>query len=193
MPVERGPKIDLRNALILGVSGVFIAGALFVFVTWMAGTGGVEVQLGDDVFEAGGTERIAAEIDDRGPILYSDVAGGTRDLYVNHLSDDPAEGWVAFAAQQPGAARECFLVWQPADAGGAAGREAAEAGEEAGGVSTDGVFVDQCDGAEFPPDGAGLPQYAVFVEDDGQTLVVDLNGVRTTTTTGPPTPEFTAP
>src|SRR5690606_24395042 len=99
------------------------------------------------VFDAGGTERIAAEIADRGPILYSDVAGGTRDLYLNHLSDDVTEGWVAFAAQQPGAARDCFLEWQ--------------ADEE--------QFVDPCDGSTFPPDGEGLPQFPVYVEDDGET------------------------
>jgi hypothetical protein len=161
MPVERGPALSARSAIILALSAVFVAGVLFLFVVWLAGTGdGVEVQLGDDVFDAGRTERIAAEIADRGPILYSDVAGGTRDLYLNHLSEDPTEGWVAFAAQQPGAARDCFLEWQP--------------DEE--------HFVDTCDDAAvFPPDGGDQPRYEVFLEEDDERIVIDINGVRSTT------------
>jgi hypothetical protein len=165
MPVERGPKIDLRSAIILGVSGVLMACLIGAFVLWLSGTGGVDVQLGDDEFENLHTKDMAEEIADGGPLLFSDVGGGTRDIYVNHLADAFDEGWVAFAAHQPGADRECFLEWK-------ADRE---------------VFVDPCDGTEFGPDGAGLPQYATYLEDDGERLVVDINGVRSSTTTSPAT------
>ena len=42
---------------------------------------------GDSDFDAGRIGRISEEIDDRGPILYSDVAGRSRDLI---LPDDDA-------------------------------------------------------------------------------------------------------
>jgi hypothetical protein len=162
MPVERGPQINLRSALVLGLSGVFVAGALFVFVAWLAGSGGVEVQLGDDEFENLQTERIAAEIADRGPILFSDVAGGDRDIILQHLGDDLEHGWLAFDAQQPGADRSCFFAWNPDDE----------------------VFVETCDGTVLPPDGGDQPTYEVYLVDEGERLVVDLNDVRSTTTVG---------
>jgi hypothetical protein len=160
MPVERGPTINLRSGLILAVSGVVIAGALFVFVSWLAGSGGVEVQLGDDEFEDLQTDRIAAEIDDGGPILFSDVAGGSRDIILQHLGDELTEGWYAFDAQRPGAPRDCFFEWQPEQE----------------------LFVDTCDGTELPPDGGDQPRYEIYFEDDGETLIVDLNDVRSTAT-----------
>lgn len=163
MPVEKGPRLTARSALVVGLAGVIAALGLLVLVLVLADTGGVDVQLGDDVFEAGDTERIAAEIADRGPILYSDVAGGTRDIYLVHLGEDPATGWFAFAAQQPGAPRDCFVEWD-------------EDGR---------VFVDGCDDTEFTAEGEGLPQYAVLLEDDGEKLVVDLNDIRSTTTSAP--------
>jgi hypothetical protein len=175
MPVERGPQINLRTALILAVSGVVMVGLLFGLVLWLSSTGGVEVQLGDDEFENLDTSEMAEEVADRGPILFSDVGGGSRDIYLQHLSTELGEGWLAFSAQQPGAPRECVLVWTPDEDSG----ESTEGG---------GIFVDPCDGAEFPADGDGLTQYPVYLEDDDETLVVDLNNVRatTTTTTGPP-------
>jgi hypothetical protein len=133
---------------------------LFGAVSCLADQGDVvEVRLGDDTFDAGGTERIAAEIADRGPILYPDLVGGSRAIYLNHLADEPDEGWVAFDAVQPGAAETCVLEWD-------------------GGQSQ---FVDPCDGREFPSDGAGLPQYPAEVEDD--SVIVDLNAAFRTTTT----------
>lgn len=163
MPVERGPKIDLRSAIILGISGVLMAGLIGAFVLWLSSTGGVEVQLGDDEFENLHTEDMAEEIADDGPILFSDVGGGSRDIYVNHLSEEVDEGWVAFAARQPDADRDCFLEWQPIDE----------------------VFIDPCDGTEIPADGGDLPHYGTYVENEGERLVIDLNGVRAPTTTTP--------
>ena len=159
-PVERGPKVTTRSALIVGIAGVVVGLGLFGLVSCLASEGDVvEVRLGDDTFDAGDVDRISAEIDDRGPILYPDLIGGARSIYLNHLGDDPDEGWVAFDAVQPGADDECMLEWQ----------------------ADDEVFVDPCDLAEFPPDGEGLPQYPAEVEDGN--VVVDLNAEFRTTTT----------
>ena len=164
MPVERGPALNMRSAIVLGVSAVIIAGALFVVASILTGSGNVEVQLGDDEFENLRTDRISAEIADRGPILFSDVAGCSRDIILQHLGDDPTEGGIAFDAQQPGAERSCFLEWQPDDE----------------------IFVDTCDGTEFPADGGDQPSYDVYLEEDGERLVVDLNDVRSTATSADP-------
>lgn len=155
MPVQGGSP-RLRTAFLVALAGLVAGLGLLALVLWLGSTGGVEVQLGDDTFEAGDAERIAAEITDRGPILYSDVAGGSRDIYLNHIGKDPATGWHAFSAQQPGAERDCYLTWD------------SEAEQ----------FVDPCDGATFPADGAGLTRYPVYLRDDGSRVVVDLNRVR---------------
>jgi hypothetical protein len=159
-PVEQGPKVTTRSALIVGIAGVVVGLGLFGLVSCLANEGDVvEVRLGDDTFDAGDVDRIAAEVDDRGPILYPDLVGGARSIFVNHVASDPEEGWVAFDAVAPGADDDCVLEWQPDDS----------------------IFVDPCDGSEFPADGEGLPQYPAEV-DDGH-VVIDLNAAFRTTTT----------
>lgn len=78
-----------------------VAGVVF-FVSVLSNRGDVQVRLGDDYFNAGDARDISDDIRDRGPILWSDLAGGSRDIVVNHLGDDPETGWVAFEARQPG-------------------------------------------------------------------------------------------
>ncbi len=112
MPVTRGPRINARSALIMGFSGVMIALVLGLGVFWLSRSGGeVEIRLGDTDFNAGQAARIAAEISESGPILYSDVAGRSRDIIVSHLGSDPMTGWWAFAARPPGFPRFCFFRW----------------------------------------------------------------------------------
>ena len=135
----------------LAVGGVLVAVAIGFVLLRLARGGDVEVRLGSDTFGAGRATRIAAEVADRGPALYSDVAGGSRDLVVNHLGDDPAVGWVAFSAREPGAPRDCYVEWRP---------EAAH-------------FVDRCSERAYPADGTGLEQFPVSVV-DGE-VVVDIN------------------
>jgi hypothetical protein len=164
--VPVGARTSRREvfALASAAAGVAIAVAIGWAMLRMAGTGEVTTRLGDDVFDAGRADRIAAEIDQRGPALYSDVAGGERDIVLQHLGDDATTGWYAFAARPEGAPRDCYVDWRP-DA------------EE---------FRDVCSGEAFPPDGEGLEQFPVRVE--GGRVVVDIKGVgeRQPPATSPP-------
>ena len=113
MPVARGPQINTRSALLVGATAVVVALLLGGMVIWLASTGDqVDIALGDTDFDAGSITAISQEIDDRGPILYSDVgSGGSRDIILQHLGSDPEEGWLAFAARRTGDPRDCFLRW----------------------------------------------------------------------------------
>ena len=114
MPVARGLQMNARSAVLVGFTGVMIALVLGLGVIWLAGSGGdVEVQLGDTDFDAGQIWRISEEINDRGPILYSDVAGRSRDIILQHLGANPETGWLAFAARPLGQPRDCFFQWNP--------------------------------------------------------------------------------
>ena len=153
MPVARGPQVNARSAILVGVTGVVIAVLLAIAVLWLADSGGnVEVNLGDSDFRDLDAGRISAEIADGGPILFSDVAGGDRDLILQHLGDDPTIGWLAFEARRPGDARDCFFEWQ---------------------VDTE-TFVNTCDETDVvDASGTGLNQYPVRVE-NGEVRV-DIN------------------
>lgn len=114
VPVARGPRIDLRSVLIVGLAGVVVAAALVVGVLWLAQSGGeVEIRLGDSDFRDLDADRISAEIADRGPILWPDVASGSRDIILQHQGEDPDTGWLAFEARRPGQSRDCFFEWLP--------------------------------------------------------------------------------
>jgi hypothetical protein len=150
-PVARSQRHAGRALVVAGVAVVLLIGVALA-VALLAERGTVEVRLGDDTFDAGGAERIAAEIAERGPVRYSDVSGGDRDIWVQHLGDDPETGWYAFDLRPPGTPRDCVAEWE-ADAE---------------------VFVASCSDEEFPADGDGLPQYPVTVEDG--RVDIDLNG-----------------
>ncbi len=151
MPVAEGPKFDARRAVIAGCVAVAAGVGLIVLVSQLAGTGTVDVQLGDDRFEDINAAALAREIDERGPVLFPDAGTGTRDIIVQHLGSTADEGWLAFDARLPGRPRECSLVWD----------------------ETDEVFVDSCDETvTVPADGGELTQYRVEVI-DGE-LFVDI-------------------
>ena len=133
--------------VVVALAGVAAGLAAFVAVALWSGSGD-ELRLGDDVFEAGRVEALARAIDEDGPLLFSDVGGGDRDVYLNHVGSTPATGWVAFAARPPGAGRECFLRWDGAR------------------------FGDACSPATYPADGGSLPHYRVIIE--GDRVKVDL-------------------
>ena len=143
--MSRGTAVVLGGILAV-VLGICIVGAVLIVVD-----SGDDVQLlGDATFQDLDAESTAENIEELGPLLFSDVAGGDDDIIVQHLGDDPNDGWLAFAARPPGADRDCFAEWQPDDE----------------------VFIDTCDGTEYPADGEGLEQYDVEVEDG--KVVIDL-------------------
>jgi len=161
MPVARGPQINARSAVLVGLSAVVVAGVIVAMVLWLAGrSGDVEIQLGDTDFDAGSASRLAEEIADRGPWLVPDVAGGDRDIIVNHLGDDPERGWHAFDARPAGETRDCFF-------------QLADDGEIFVLVTTVDDVVCGDGTAALTGEGDGVTVYPVVV-DDGRVRV-DIN------------------
>lgn len=158
MPVDQSSTFQPVRALTLAVLGIAVAvGFMFFAVNLTGSDGGIEFKLGDDVFEAGKPELMARLIEEDGPIPYPDPVDKGRDIFLQHLGDDPEDGWLAFDARRPGQPRECPLDWV--------------ATPDEGPV---GYFVDRCDDSvTITADGGDLPQYPVIVEDD--MLIVDIN------------------
>ena len=158
---RRRPSSATR-AIVTGVVAVVFGVALLVGLSLWSSTGNADLRLGDERFSAGRTERLAERIaTDRRPFLFSDVSGsgGGRDIYVHHVGETPAVGWLAYAARAPGQTdRACTLAWDVA-------------AQE---------LVDPCTGARFPAEGSGLTRYRVSVE--GDQLFVDLRPEQPTTT-----------
>jgi hypothetical protein len=152
-PVDRSSSHAGRVALVSFVAMIVLAVGLWIASAYLTDNPGVEVRIGSDVFEIGDAEDLADAIadDDDVPLFFPDLArfGGPRQrpIAVNHLSDDPLKGWVAFDALVDG----CAIEWD---------RDASE-------------FVDTCTGDRYPPSGEGLNQFDVEVNDDGD-LIVDL-------------------
>jgi hypothetical protein len=164
MPVARGPRFTARSALLVGGTGVFVALVLLGLVLFLVNrSDSVKVRLGDQQFQDLDAERAARNIADKGPLLFSDVSGGGRDIFVQHLGADPKIGWLAFNARPPGESRNCFLQW-----------------------STDSRhFTDngRCSRSfTFPADGGDLVHYPATVNDAGK-VIVDLNATSRSTTT----------
>ncbi len=157
------------RALAVSAVAVGLLLAVAAGIAMLASRGKVDVRLGDEQFSGLKTDRLAAEIDDNGPILYPDTAGGERDIVLQHLGDDPEAGWIALAARPPGTSRDCFI-------------QSRDRNEPFRLLDPDGDVSDACDGREFPPDGGDRPQYPVTVREGG--LDIDLNAEdRATSTT----------
>jgi hypothetical protein len=149
---ERNPR-TLALGLIGVIVGIVLLLVVFVFaIPSLTESGTVKVQLGSDTFDAGLASKRADAVRRDGPILFSDVASGQNDIYLQHLGDDDTAGWLAFDARRTGASRDCTLGWD-ADAG---------------------HFADPCDGTVVPADGEGLRQYQVVVTEGG-TVIINLN------------------
>lgn len=165
MPVAQGSQTGARQAALIALGGIAAFLTLVFLITRLGSLGNdgaeVPIQLGEPVFQAGNAADLAAVIADGEPLLLPDASGGDRDIVINHLGDSPEEGWVAFAARSLTAPRDCFVQWQ----------------------ADRSLFVDSCDGIEYPADGDGLEQYGISVDADGN-LVVNLNVVEGTTDGG---------
>ena len=155
MPVAQTRGHAGKALLIAGVSIVLILVVTF-FVAQAASRG--DIRLGDDRFDAGGTRSIAARIEEDGglPALYPDLVNRDRPLFVQHLGDDPDEGWTAFGAFDPDDP-SCIVEID---------RDAK-------------ILVNACDrDVTYPLDGEGLRSYPTVVEDG--SVYVDLNEIGAT-------------
>ena len=151
MPVSSGPKITPLRAVIYSVISIALGVGLVFAVVSLAGSDQIEVKLGDDDFNAGDAENLAAEIAERGPVPWAPLSRG-RSIWINHVGDNSEKGWFAFDVRSPGATGDCVVNWD-------ADRR---------------LFVDTCDETlVYSATGDGLTQFAVWV-DDGD-LIVDVN------------------
>ncbi len=154
MPVEKSIGTPPRQIVFLVISIVLGLGSMvFVFtrISDQTDLAQLQAELGPSVFIVGPVDDIAEGIRENGPFLFSDTAGNDRDIYLQHLGDDPLTGWLAFAARMPSSARDCFAQWKP-------DRQ---------------EFVDTCDNTVYSATGDNLPPYAVSVDQDG-ILSIDL-------------------
>ncbi len=152
MPVAKGPKFNIRSGLIFGGLAV-VAAIVLGFVAITLGSRSNRLVLGDTNFSSISAANMSAEIAENGPILWPDIANGTRDIWLQHTGDDPGEGWFAFDARRAGEGRECNVQWS----------------------ITDRTFTGACSDEVFPETGDGLPQIPVYI--DEFTLVIDINGI----------------
>ncbi|WP_420434672.1 hypothetical protein [Candidatus Poriferisocius sp.] len=151
MPVSSGPKITPFRAVIYSVISIALAVGLVFAVVSLAGSDQIEVKLGDDNFNAGDAEVLAAEIAERGPVPWAPLSRG-RSIWINHVGNNPEKGWFAFDVQSPGASGDCVVDWD-------ADRR---------------LFIDTCDPAlVYSATGDGLTQFGVWL-DEGD-LFVDVN------------------
>ena len=143
-----------RTVLFTAVGAVLAAALLFAIVARVQSTNVDGAGSGSDagggalLFDAGNAQRAASDIARRGPLLFPDPQGRSRDIFVQHLG---GPDWVAFEARAPGAPRQCTLRW--------------EQGARR--------FVDPCDGRSYPADGSGLVTFPARVDDDDR-VIVDL-------------------
>jgi len=136
---------------LLVLAGVFI----LIFALRLSQSPDTELRLGDDTFEVGKVRQLAPPIDRDGPLLFQDLLGKGRHIYVQHLGNDPLEGWIAILAVVPGQPERCTVAWD----------------------QKRGVFEDPCTKATYPPEGAGLTHYPTEVNREkkgGPVLIVDL-------------------
>ena len=146
-PSTRSGVGALLLASVVGLAALVLL--LFFVVRLISESGGST--LGDSTFDVNAST-LAGQVARDGPVLFPDLLGKGRDIYIQHLSDDPKQGWRAFRATAAGADRRCTLLWQRAER----------------------IFRDPCDQSRaYPADGEGLEQYRAVVEGSNK-LVVDL-------------------
>ncbi len=149
MPDSPPGRPRRRTALLLTmILAVLTAVLLIVFVLRLSRKPGAKVNLGDQEFDLGKDTVFAAQVAKHGPLIFAPLRGSIT-LYVQHLGADPAKGWLAFGAHDPGQPPNCNVAWRPATHD----------------------FADSCDRAVYPADGTGLDQYATRVEPSGQVII----------------------
>jgi len=156
MPVAKNSPPPIRQVAVLGLGLLATAATVFFLVSQSGELAGPNnITLGDSpepVFQAGNVSRLADDIASHGPLLLSDLAGGDRDIFLNHVGPDTASGWHAFLVRPPEAPRDCYVQWDPPSS----------------------LFKDNCTDTTYPPDGGDLPSLAVSVDAQGNlTIMLD--------------------
>ncbi len=122
----------------------------------------VKPQFGDRTFVVGRVVDIAESIADNGPVLYPDLrdSDGTRSIVIEHTGDDPAKGWQVYYAYPADRDSTC-LVEQ---------------------VERTHFFTD-CEGRTLNVDQLQRPTDVRPIVENGTTLLIDMRGVSSTSTT----------
>ncbi len=132
--MKRGTGIVLTTALV-AVSAVL----LVVLVVQLASSDPEDTRIGDETFVVGPADRLVG----RTPLLFQDLRGGDLHVWVNHIGEDPATGWVTFSAT----VRDGCFIERKRD-----------------------TFVD-CDGNRYPEDGSPLARFHTEVDSEGKVVV----------------------
>ncbi len=174
MPVAESGSGAGRQAVLVALAGFASAIGLVLLVTQISrATTSTDVGFGAGAFfQAGNAADLAEAIRQDGPLPLSDVAGGTRDIILQHVGDNDETGWRAFAARPDDAGRHCVATWNNDD-------EVFEL------LSQDSSIGEPCPEKTYPADGEGLDQLPVTVNDG--IVTVDINAAErasTTTTEG---------
>ena len=161
MPVAQSQGHAGKALAIAAVAIVLIA-VVAVFVAWAASRGDVDINLGDERFNAGDVERRRTR-SKRVVVCRCSTRtswGTTATCSCSTWATTLEEGWIAFGAFDPDDPSCVVLIDREAE-----------------------TLVNECDeSVTYPLDGEGLRQYPVAVE-DGEILV-DVNELTTSTTAG---------
>jgi hypothetical protein len=161
MPVAQSQG-HAGKALAIAAVAIVLIGIVAVLVALAASRGDVEINLGDERFEVGRADDLVDTLDDGDglPLLFQDLVGRDRHIYVQHTGDDPEKGWVAFGAFDPDDPSCAVEIDRDAR-----------------------TLVNSCDrSVRYGLDGDGLRSYPTTVE-DGE-VIVDINELTTSTTAG---------
>lgn len=155
MPVgsTKAPPRQLIFLFVATMLGFVAMYFLFTRTADLAQSGDVQISIGDEVFAPGNVERLSEDIAaQQTPLLLSDVSGGDRDIFLQHIGDEPETGWFAFAVRPIDAPRDCFINWELEEQ----------------------EFSYNCDDRTFAANGEGLFQYPVNISPTGD-ITIDLN------------------
>jgi hypothetical protein len=161
-PVARAVVPVLGGIAVLALIGLFT----WAMAAYISGGGGQgSERLAPSTFTVGNVEGLAESVAEHGPLFFPELgtAIGTRSIVIDHSGDSPADNWRVFWAYPADRDPTCVVEQVPDTA----------------------TFVD-CDGRTIGVDQLAPPDEGVFpIVQDRETLVIDLRGVTTTTTTRP--------
>lgn len=108
--LESQSRVPWRALTFAVVAVVVGLGAGFLMLR-LADSGRVDVRLGDAEFRAGSAESFSDDIAEGGPLLFQDL-NSDRDIFIQHLGEDPNRGWLVFETRWAGSPSSCSLIWE---------------------------------------------------------------------------------